>query len=621
MKRKLTYLIILLLAFLMVIKIEANDNIFNFTHNEINVPYKATIEEYINIVKDGITLIQGYDDPDFYIEYDGINYTFVHVINTNILRTYYLYFKVTSPKYNKTITKKISFHVVDVVGPTVTSSKDITVVVNSNKPNYISYITYQDDTCSIIDINVLVDDSKVDLTRVGIYEITYYLTDLYGNQTTHHTNVLVIDNIKPVITKIKEAYYIVGSTFNIYHYFSVSDNYDSYVSLDYELKDSLNEPRQVLITLSAADSSGNQTTLNSYIDVVLNNPPYVINSSPFYLQIGDKNIDYLKYLIYEDDLTETKDIKVSINDSNVRYDELGEYEVIYELIDSHGSIYFYIEKVYIIDLIKPVIKRIDNSLYTIGTYFNIYDYFIVTDNYDKEIVLEYIIDGDLTVVGKVDVILSATDSSGNTAEYISYINVLGTLVELTLKQDYIDIEVFSKNINLLNYIEVNNNYDNLTLDDVHIDSFINFNIIGKYGVDYYLYDSNNNLILKTLEVYIKDTTPPVIEVFNITVLQYESVDLFKHVVVTDNYYSNSDIKLTIYDTNLNTNVVGSYYVIYEAVDGSGNFSYQTITVNVEKASTPTWIIILSVIGVLLIISGSVVGVIFYLKKRKKSFNY
>lgn len=616
--------ILLILTFLLIILsspkiIFASESIFNWDKTEIDVPLGSSINEYIAIIENGITLKPGFSDPEFYVEHNGINYTFVSVINTNNLKTYNLDFKVVSPKYKKEQIKKVFFHVVDIVPPKVVLSNPIYLSIGDKKPDYLKYIVFEDNYCENKEIVVDINDLAVDYKNIGVYEVVYKLVDLYGNQTIHYEKVYIEDNIKPVISKKENTKHVIGMKFNIEDHFTVTDNYDKHVKIEYQIKGSLNIEGRCEVLLTATDSSGNTASLTSYIDVIINEPPKVLYSSPFKVGINTIKPDYKKYLLYEDDLTPVKDITVIYDDSGVNYDVLGKYEVVYQLIDGDGNFTIYKEDVFIVDLIKPVITKKEEVSYKRYSEFNIYDYFNVVDNYDSYVELFYELEEDLTELGRIKIYLWATDSSGNKTELNSYIDVVVNLdLQIYLNQEYIEVEIGSGEIDLYSFIDYEKT-EEVVIENISIKDNINYSEVGSYDIVYSYKDDQNNEINKEIHLYITDKTPPQIYANNLNINQFENIDLLSTIEVTDNYSSKDKIKISIFNTNLNTQICGTYFVIFEAVDEYGNHSYKTISVYVISSNNLIenyYIYIIFI--VLILIGGSGLGYYLYKKRRNKN---
>ncbi len=619
MKKWIFVVAIMTIVFCLKTTISANSSIFIWEKTEINIEFGGSLEDALDEIKQGVKLKQGYNDPDFYVDNDGINYTFKHVINTKVLKSYHLYHQAVSLKYNQKETRLITIHIIDVNPPEIIFSNPIYLNLEDKKPDYHLFISYKDDTTQTDLIHIEINDNAVNLKEIGKYEVFYTLTDLSGNQITHVEYVYVEDHVKPII-KRKDNVYIIGTHFNIYDYFEAEDNYDDFVKIEFQLKDSIVKEGKAEVELTAKDSSGNTTKITSYIECVLDKPPVVTSSNPFTIAFGNKKPDYLNYIRYEDDFTPTKDIMIVVNDQYVNYDILGEYEIIYQLTDSRGNETLYVERVFIVDMLKPVITKIENNTYQIGSEFDIYDYFGVKDNYDYIIDLNYEIEGDLNSLGRIDVNLWAIDSSGNRAELKSFIEIVNiNPPKLTLTIESVEINVFEDIDNYLDYIEIGNHIGILTKEDIIIVNEVDYGKIGSYEIVFSLTDMSGLTTTQTLIVYIQDKIPPIIYAENKTIQLYENIDLLEDVFVSDNYSNLENIRLTIYNTNLNTNIKGNYFITYEAIDESGNHSYQTVTITVISKQEETQLNIYILIGVGTVLIGVGVAIFIILRRKKRLF--
>ena len=134
--------ILFLLLSLFTIRIKAASIGFMWVETVIEVPLNANIEPYLN--KPYAYLTDNYSDPDIYYEKNGVNYTFISTINTSVLKTYKIDFKVYSPKYRVGSIQTISFKIIDTDAPTLTKGLIIEVPVKSTSINVLNYIDYMD---------------------------------------------------------------------------------------------------------------------------------------------------------------------------------------------------------------------------------------------------------------------------------------------------------------------------------------------------------------------------------------------------------------------------------------------------------------------------------------------
>lgn len=119
--------------------------------------------------------------------------------------------------------------------------------------------------------------------------------------------------------------------------------------------------------------------------------------------------------------------------------------------------------------------------------------------------------------------------------------------------------------------------------DVTIDkSAVNLNEVGVYDLIYKAVDSAGNEATRTVKVTVveKDTTKPVISgTKNFTVEQgSDKPNWLQGVTVTDNKDNNPTI--TVNDSAVKLDTIGTYNLVYTATDASGNETVVTVTVTV-----------------------------------------
>src|SRR5690606_11124191 len=76
---------------------------------------------------------------------------------------------------------------------------------------------------------------KLDIGKVGVYEIEYIAKDESNNETRVKVKVTVVDTVKPSIKNTKDLSFLVDTSLSKLKFLegiSVSDNYDKNISLD-----------------------------------------------------------------------------------------------------------------------------------------------------------------------------------------------------------------------------------------------------------------------------------------------------------------------------------------------------------------------------------------------------
>ena len=120
-------------------------------------------------------------------------------------------------------------------------------------------------------------------------------------------------------------------------------------------------------------------------------------------------------------------------------------------------------------------------------------------------------------------------------------------------------------------------------------STVNVNKEGTYTVTYNVSDSSGNAaITVTRTIIVKDTQKPVITLSTADTIYINVFSTFNApvVTVTDNYYSG--LSYTTSGATVNTNVLGTYVINYNATDSSGNIAVtKKLTVIVRDTKAPT----------------------------------
>ncbi len=243
------------------------------------------------------------------------------------------------------------------------------------------------------------------------------------------------------------------------------------------------------------------------------------------------------------------------------------------------------------------------------------DFYEITDNYDNHVEYSYSLSSEIDKIGVVNISLIATDSSGNISTATHQITVKDLeSPSLSLSQKSIIIEVSSAPIDYLSYVKVSDNYDFLTLEDIEVIPNIDYNTIGAYEVIYNVHDSSLNEVSVTMLIYVQDKTAPSISASTIYGKKKETIDLMEGIIINDNYTPIEELVVSVFETNYITGVSGTFYVTYEVVDTSGNYQYFTRTIIIEGINSSQ--ISYYLIGGVLVVTGCVLSVLYFVKKRK-----
>lgn len=352
-----------------------------------------------------------------------------------------------------------------------------------------------------------------------------------------------------------------------------------------------------------------------YFHVVDMEAPQVISSQKFVMAFGSNKPNYLGGIIVIDNITPKEQIKIEVDESNIDYNKIGTYQILYTITDEAGNFTLYIENLEIIDLIKPTITVLKPLIHQVGEEFIFDEYFLATDNYDKDLVLEYFFDDDINTLGIKTISILVKDQSGNEETFTGDVEVVDCICPVILLEDESMTLDIGEEFDVFKFVEVSDNYDELTIEDLIVTHNINYELIGSYEVIYELTDYSENKTIKKLNVYIKDQTPPTIIANDIEIKKNQNIDFLLQARVSDNYSKVENISLRIIYNNVNINKPGIYQVTFEAVDESGNHTHKTITINIVGSTTEQkYFYIFLGVGVFVV----AIGISFLIvKKRKK----
>lgn len=414
--------LILLLSFLFLpLKIKANESIFIFGYDYIEVPYKADLNPYFDIVYNSIKLKEGYDDPNFRVEDENDGY-FKSVINSNRLKTYRLKYKAYAPKYYAEESRFVEFRIVDKEPPIVTRSEEVNYFLEGVKPNYETYITATDNETKHTDLRIEVNDFNVDYKNVGTYEVIYTIIDNSNNRTIHIGNVNVLDKIKPIITETDLVEIQLGAPFYIEDHFIVTDNYDKNPYISYEILGDINDVGYITINITATDKSGNTSMSSKSVLIVDEIPPTLtLTKSRVEVDVLSEPLDLTLFI---DEVGKDLTVEDVVIIEDILYDTVGVYEVIYKLEDRHGNKTIERLTIKVLDKEAPIIKA-DDIVVDINDNIDLKTGVYVQDNYSNNLKVSIYETNFKQEPGTYYVIYEVIDEAGNHTYHKRIITVNG----------------------------------------------------------------------------------------------------------------------------------------------------------------------------------------------------
>ncbi len=557
---------------------------------------------------------------NYYDNYDGKEDLKLEIDSTNVLinqvGSYLVKYRVTDKSGNQT-TRTSYVNVYDHLPPVITLKKQI--VIEAKKPfHYQEFIQIKDDVDSAVTIEL--DTSNLDLNKVGIYKIIIYAKDQSNNASSLDLAVEVIDKTKPIITLTKTpnplSVYENITTDKLKEYvLSVIDDVDDLAKDDLVITHDINTNIVGAYTVyfQIKDKSNNETNVSLKVDVKDLESPSVWWDKPLYFAVNsDKPILEL-LLDYEDNYDQKTDLTVKIT-STFKMDKIGRYLVTAEVTDrakNKTTIYDYLE---LYDNIMPNVNLVKEIIITDFSPKQYENYLDISDNYDqsKDLVITYDDKAvDYQTVGIYPIIFHVHDTSNNTSVFESevyIIDIIAPVLSLNSKVKYL---AENEEFNPLDFVlEISDNHDQLTIEDLTITPEIETSVPGYYIISYRLKDKSNNLTEETLELHITRKTTLILTVDSIEIYTNELFDPMKAIIIDSNYtYEHFYTPLSI-----DTSKPQELYLHHVAINEYGKRAeaIQKVTI-IEKTEKYRWNDFILTSGI--IITGVFVSIGFILKKK------
>lgn len=300
-----------------------------------------------------------------------------------------------------------------------------------------------------------------------------------------------------------------------------------------------------------------------------------------------------------------------------------------EVTDASGNVSTALDYIYIHDFLAPTITSTQET-YTIEvndvlTSETIKSNFSVVDNYTNSIGMKITYEDNYNnnydQVGSYSVTCTAKDYQGNISNKTVNINVVDTTkptIKLKDGGNVIHANEPLNTIQILDLLEITDNYDTITSDQITIFT----DCEGIEGVEYQIQitvtDSSNNTQVETFAYYINDTTPPNITVRDVIYLEkdrtYTSEEML-NILKTAGIISQDATNVNFITEELisSDDKVDVYKVTYEEITSDGSVNYGTITLKYQKEIKENKMNIYYII----IPSAIVLGAIILLTKKKR----
>jgi hypothetical protein len=507
---------------------------------------------------------------------------------------------------------------------TVTSGDSIPPVITILGLNPVSVIvntSYTDAGATAFDAydgtsTAVTATGTVNINAVGTYTITYTSSDATGNTASSSRTVNVVltaDVTAPVIT-------ILGSnpanitTGGVYTDAGATalDNIDGDITgsiLTTGLPINTSATGTFQVVYSVSDSAGNPASSTRIVNVIeapvdtVSPVITITGGTPITITVGSSYTDQGATAFDNIDGTTT----VSVSGLPINTSATGTYSVVYSSTDAALNTATATRTVNVIaapaDLIPPVITITGGTPTTVlasSTYTD--QGATAVDNIDGDVTSSIVATGtvDTNILGTYFIIYTATDAALNNSTATRTVNVVeatstdnippvititgGTPITITVGSSYTDQGATAVD-------NIDGPIAATTTDTV------NTFVIGVYTITYTATDAAFNVATATRIVNViaapADLIPPVITITGGTPITVLASSTYTDLGATSYDAFDNATTTLVGVSNVDTNIIGTYTVVYTATDIALNNSTATRTVNViEKDSIPPIITIL-----------------------------
>ncbi|MBT6958693.1 MAG: DUF5011 domain-containing protein, partial [Opitutae bacterium] len=532
----------------------------------------------------------------------------VGTVDTSVEGVYTLTYNVSDTVGNAAteVTRKVTVtQESDVTNPVITLLGGVDITTEGREKYVDPGVTAGDDRDGDLTVKVVTGGDEVDTAVLGVYNITYDVTDAAGNKAVQIVRkVTVVDTTAPlvvlngaseVIVEGGEIYTDAGGT--------STDSFDGDVTASITVDNPVNTSKlgDYLVTFTAKDVSNNQGAITRKVSVVDTTAPVItlaggasvtIASGSTFIDPGATAVD-----IIDGDVTSEIVADLTLVDTS----KAGTYKVTYNVSDSSGNTAVELSRNVIVsaDVIAPVITLVGDVSVAVEI-GNAYTDAGATalDNVDGDITSSIVIVNpvDTSKPGEYVVTFNVADAVGNKAvEVMRIVTVADTVAPV--------ITVVGDTVTNIEAGEVYTDAGATAVDEFEGDltasivttGTVDSSSVGEYTVSYNVTDSSGNKAVQvSRKVTVADTIAPVITLNGDVEMVVEVKSAFEDpgATVVDAYEGDLIAKLTVAGT-VDTDKPGEYTLLYKASDSAGNEVQVSRKVTVSDTGKP---ILLTLIG-------------------------
>lgn len=428
-------------------------------------------------------------------------------VNIHVVGEYEVLYEVIDSSQNKKVEKQ-KVIVLDRTKPTI-EAHDLTIEVLTSEPDYFSSVSASDNYDKKLKLEI--DDQAVDLTKLGVYELKYTVTDDSGNQVSQTIQVTVVDSTKPSIKVHHQTLDIYSATPDFTTFFEVIDLFDQNPTIEADFSHiDVNTFGEYKVMITATDQSGNTNSKELVIQVVDQIAPVFEPIDHIVYQLGDEIPNYLEHVVVTDNVDgDIPTSQVIVYDQYVNLKQEGLYSLTYQVMDSSLNSTSYSIVVRVVDDMAPDLNVIEEITLPVGFMMDLAQFGTAYDNRAGNISSKIMVDDQFVnyeKAGSYPIRFIVTDLSGNMTikESILVLFADTTAPKIEGVQDH-KIKKGTE-IDLLEGLIAYDDIDGDLTDQIEIQGDYDLNKKGTYSLQAYVKDNSGNetVIPFTLKVTVEE---------------------------------------------------------------------------------------------------------------------
>ncbi|PEJ91310.1 immunoglobulin-like domain-containing protein [Bacillus toyonensis] len=506
--------------------------------------------------------------------------------------------KVSEPVQERAEDKKLTLFVppqnVVFVGDTFDPMKDVWAK-DKNGKDITSRVTYT-------------GDDKVDLTKMGEYELTFTVSDDEGNTVVQKQRVVVrykhVTNTAPTILILRDKITLnIGDTFDPMEGVTGSDSEEGILThkITYDNGLDTSKPGTYYITYYLMDSQG-KMDLKTRTITVIDQSPVITTPDEFVITEGEQfdPMAGVKATDPEDgDITSKVEYEYYTGSVN----KPGTYKVYYKVKDSFGNTANTVATLIVREKITPVdeapeLKVPTATTITEGDKFNPMSGVSATDKEDGDITSKVTVDGsvDASKPGTYELTYTVSDSKGHTVTAKQTVTVKQ---KVEIKNEAPELTVpFTSTLRVgekfdpMAGVSATDKEDGNLTNKVKYKGNVDTSKPGKYIVEYWVVDSKGVNATATQSVIVKeneetpDMEPKLTVPTGATINVGDKFDPMAGVKAIDNEDGDITDKVTV-DGSVDASKPGTYELTYTVSDSKGHTVTAKQTATVKQKVEPT----------------------------------